>query len=188
MCLYSPVRWALCAVAAVAFCIGSGLSARAADAAKSDFARSTIDLGVVVSDLAKSAKFYTEVIGFQEAPGFTVSADFCADAGLTDKQALIIRVLVLGDGDSATKLKLMEVPGVSTKKSDNAFIHSQTGYRYLTIYVADGGAVSGRLKKAEVKPLAKGPVSLPAGLPGNLSLIVVRDPDGNLIELIMPKP
>jgi catechol 2,3-dioxygenase-like lactoylglutathione lyase family enzyme len=188
MSLYSPVRWTLCALVTLVSCVGGGLSTQAADAGKSDFARSTIDLGVVVSDLAKSAKFYTEVIGFQEAPGFTVSAEFCADAGLTDKKALNIRVLVLGDGDSATKLKLMEVPGVSTKKSDNAFIHSQTGYRYLTIYVADGEAVSGRLKKAGVKPLAKGPVSLPAGLPGNLALIVVRDPDGNLIELIMPKP
>ena len=54
------------------------------------FARSTIDLGVVVRDLDASARFYTEVIGFAEAPGFSVSADFCAAAGLTDRKTLEI--------------------------------------------------------------------------------------------------
>lgn len=153
---------------------------------KSEFARSTIDLGVVVSDLDKSAKFYTEAIGFAEAPGFSVPADFCADAGLTDNLALDIRVMVLGDGDSATKLKLMAVPGAANRKSDNSFIHSQLGYRYLTIYVADADATLERLKKAGIKPVAKGPVALPKGFPAGMTLTVVRDPDGNLIELIGP--
>ena len=186
MSFHSSVRLVVGAFFVV-FSVGGGLSARAADSGKSEFARSTIDLGVVVSDVAQSVKFYTEVIGFKEAPGFTVPADFCADAGLTDNKALNVRVLILGDGDSATKLKLMEVPGVTSKKSDNGFIHSQLGFRYLTIFVADGDAVLGRLKKADVKPLAKGPVSLPAGFPADRMLTVVRDPDGNLIELIVPK-
>jgi lactoylglutathione lyase len=159
---------------------------RAADA-KSEFARETIDLGIVATDVAKSVKFYTDALGFSETAGFSVPADFCADAGLTDKQALKIRVLVLGDGPTATKLKLMEVPGVKVKQTDNGFIHSQLGYRYLTIYVADASAALARLQKAGAKPLAKGPVPLPAGLPAGMTLTVVRDPDGNLIELVGPK-
>ena len=153
---------------------------------RGDFASSTIDLGVVVRDVNASAKFYTEAIGFAEAPGFSVSAEFCADAGLTDRKALDIRVFVLGDGDSATKLKLMQVPGASSKKSNNDYIHSHLGYSYLTIYVADADAAQARLKKAGVEPLAKGPVPLPAGFPAGMTLAVVRDPDGNLIELIGP--
>ncbi|MGD9720960.1 MAG: VOC family protein [Pirellulales bacterium] len=149
------------------------------------FARSTIDLGVLVSDLPKSVKFYTEAIGFGEAPSFSVAADYAADAGLTDHKPLEIRVLVLGNDESATKLKLMSVPGAS-KKNDNGFIHSELGYRYLTIFVADADAAHARLKKAGVKPLAKGPLPLPAGFPAGMSLAVVRDPDGNLIELIGP--
>lgn len=161
-------------------------SASAADA-KSNFARTTIDLGVVVSDLAKSVKFYTEAIGFTEAPGFEVGAEFCADAGLTDKHPLKIRVLTLGEGDTATKLKLMEVPAASPKKSDNAFVPSQLGYRYITIFVNDLDAANAKLKKAGAKALAKGPVSLPPGFPEGQGLIVVRDPDGNLVELVGPK-
>jgi catechol 2,3-dioxygenase-like lactoylglutathione lyase family enzyme len=157
----------------------------AAEPAKSEFSRSTIDLGMVVTDVAKSAKFYTEAIGFKEAQGFSVSAEFCADAGLTDKKELNIRVFTLGDEPSATKLKLMTVPGVSTRKSDNDFVHSQTGFRYLSVFVTDGAAALARLKKAGVKPLGKAPVAIP-GNPDHWSLAVVRDPDGNLVELIGP--
>jgi catechol 2,3-dioxygenase-like lactoylglutathione lyase family enzyme len=178
----SKVIRCLVLAAAVMVLVSSGARAQS----KSAFARSTIDLGMVVSDLDKSAKFYTEAIGFAEAPGFSVPADFCADAGLTDNLALDIRVMVLGDGDSATKLKLMAVPGAANRKSDNSFVHSQLGYRYLTIYVADADATLARLEKAGVKPVAKGPVSLPQGFPAGMKLTLVRDPDGNLIELIGP--
>ena len=150
------------------------------------FARTTIDVGVVVSDINKSVKFYTEAIGMREAESFSVAGDYAADAGLTDKQPLSVRVLVLGEGDTATKLKLMQIPGAKSKASDNQFIHSQLGYRYLTIFVADATAAAARLKAAGVKPLGKGPLPLPPGFPEGMRLSVVRDPDGNLIELIGP--
>lgn len=150
------------------------------------FARGTIDLGVVTSDVDKAVKFYTEAIGFQEIEGFSVDADFCAKAGLTDHERLDIRVLVLENNESATRLKLMQLPGVESATADNRFIHSQLGYSYLTIYVTDGDQALKRLRSAGIKPLAKGPVPLPPDLPPGLSLTVVRDPDGNLIELIGP--
>ena len=152
-----------------------------------EFARSTIDVGVCVSDVAKSAKFYTEAIGFKEIDGFSVPGDFCKDAGLTDNKTLDIRVFVLGGEDTATKIKLMQVPGTNPKKSDNAFVHSQYGLRYLTIMVNDTAAALKRLEKAGVKPVAKGPVPLPKGLPEGVFLTVVQDPDGNLVELVGPK-
>jgi catechol 2,3-dioxygenase-like lactoylglutathione lyase family enzyme len=186
MSFASWARWWACALIALVLLAGSHMSGTAADARKNEFARGTIDLGVVVSDVKKAVKFYTDAIGFKEAPGFSVGADFCADAGLTNHRKLDIHVLVLDDGDTATKLKLMEVPGVNSKPSDNTYIHSQLGYSYLTIYVADANAALARLKRAGVQPLAKGPVPLPPDLPPGLALTVVRDPDGNLIELIGP--
>jgi lactoylglutathione lyase len=154
---------------------------------KGPFSRTTIDLGIVVNQIGSSVKFYTEAIGFKETGGFSVSGEFAADAGLANGVPLDIRVLSLGDDASATKLKLMEVPGVKKRQSDNEFIHSQPGYRYLTIYVADVDAALARLKKAGVTPLGKTPMPLPAGLAAGMALIVVRDPDGNLIELVGPK-
>jgi lactoylglutathione lyase len=152
------------------------------------FTRTTIDLGCVVTDLDASVRFYTEGIGFRELPGFSVEAPLAADAGLTDAKSLAIRVLVLGEGDSATKLKLMQVADATPRPGDNEFIHSHTGFRYLTIMVADTDAALARLAKLGVKPLAKSPVALPDHLAKGMHLTCVRDPDGNLVELIGPRP
>lgn len=152
-----------------------------------EFAKPTIDVGIVVSDLEKAAKFYTDAIGFTEVPGFEVPADFAKDAGLTDAKPLKIRVFVLGEGEGATSLKLMQVEGES-KKSDNTYINSQLGISYLTIAVTSTDKALERLAKAGVKPIAKGPQPLPANLNPDFALTIVRDPDGNLVELVGPKP
>lgn len=151
------------------------------------FSRATIDLGTVVSDLEKSVRFYTEGIGFREVQGFEVSADVAAAAGLTDSKPLSIRVLVLGEGPEATKLKLMQVSGTTPRTGDNDFIHSHTGFRYLTITVSDTDAAVARLAKLGVKPLAKSPVALPESLAPGVHLTCVRDPDGNIVELLGPR-
>jgi lactoylglutathione lyase len=151
------------------------------------FPRTTIDLGCVVTDLDKSVRFYTEGIGFREVKGFDVPAGLATDAGLTDARPLSIRVLALGDDDTATKLKLMQVAGTLPRTGDTDFIHSHTGFRYLTIMVADTDAALVRLEKLGVKPVAKSPIALPDSLAPGLHLTCVRDPDGNLVELIGPR-
>ena len=71
----------------------------AAADATSEFSSPTIDLGCVVADVAKSVKFYTEVIGFKEVAGFKVPGALAATGGLTDgKDELDIHVLSLGEG------------------------------------------------------------------------------------------
>lgn len=180
-------RNAMIVLAAVLAATVVMVRAQAVSAAESEFAATTIDLGVVVSDVDKAVAFYTKAIGFKEVEGFSVPADFAGDTGLTDNQALDIRVLVLGDDETATKLKLMTVPGVRSEKGANDFIHSQRGYSYITIMISDTNAALERLKKAGVKPLAKGPVALPKPLPQGVYLTVVRDPDGNIVELVGPK-
>ncbi|MFM7033903.1 MAG: VOC family protein [Planctomycetia bacterium] len=149
------------------------------------FARTTIDLGMVVSDLEKSARFYTDVVGFTEVPGFSVPGPVATDAGLTDGLSLTVRAFVLGDGPEATKIKLMQLADPAQRTGDNQFIHSHTGFRYLTIIVKDMKASVARLEKAGVKPLMKSPVDIPeTTAPGGLKLTCFRDPDGNIIEFV----
>ncbi|MFN0199059.1 MAG: VOC family protein [Planctomycetaceae bacterium] len=157
-----------------------------ADDVKVEFARSTVDFGIVVSDIEKSVAFYKDVVGATELDGFDVPADFASDTGLSDKKAFHVHVLVLGEAETATKIKLMQFKDAPGKKINNDFIHSSYGVRYLTIFVGD---LSASLKQAEshgVKPVAKGPVALPKGFPEGISLACVRDPDGNLVELVGP--
>jgi catechol 2,3-dioxygenase-like lactoylglutathione lyase family enzyme len=150
------------------------------------FPSTTIDVGVHVSDIEASADFYANVIGFTEVEGFDVSADFATAAGLTDDQPLAVRVFVLGEGATATKIKLMEIPGVGTKPSDNAYVHSQLGFRYLTIFIDDTNAALERLNASGNEPVADGPILIGDDPAGDY-LTVVRDPDGSLIELIGPR-
>lgn len=151
------------------------------------FAHDTIHFGIVVSDLDASVAFYSEVLGLAEAGSFEVPAGMCADAGLTDHQPLSVRVFKTDpENDDATMVKLMEVPGVQSKPSDNAFVHSQLGISYLTFGVADMNASLERVRAAGGAALAKGPVQL-GERPDSDWLALVRDPDGNLIELIGPK-
>lgn len=161
----------------------AALPCRAAE--PGSFARTTIDVGVVVSDLDASARFYTDVVGFKEVPGFHVPASVAMSAGLTDSLPLAIRVFVLGDGPEATKIKLMQVACPTQRSGDNQFIHSHHGFRYLTIFVTDMRAAVARLEKAGVKPLAKSPVDIPeTTAPGGIKLTCFRDPDGNIIEFV----
>jgi lactoylglutathione lyase len=158
-----------------------------AGAAESEFSSTTIDLGVVTTDVAKSVKFYTEAIGFKEVKGFSVEADYAKEVGLTDGHRLDIRVLVLGDDPKATKLKLMSLPGVTSKRKDQQHIHSTLGYSYITVHITDTTAALERLKKAGVKPIAKTPLPVPKEIAEGIYLTIVRDPDGNFVELVGPK-
>jgi len=169
-------------------CTALLLAALPCSAAEPAFPRTTIDLGCVVSDLDASVRFYTEGIGFREVEGFDVPADLARAAGLTEAKPFTVRVFVLGDGPGATKLKLMQIAGTAPRTGDTDFIHSHTGFRYLTIFVADTDAALARLAKLGVEPLAASPVTLPDSIapPGTL-LTCVRDPDGNIVELIGPR-
>lgn len=168
----------VCLVASVFLAGAAGTSGP-----KVEFARTTIDVGIVVGDVEKTAQFYKNALGFTEVSGFDVSEEMGADSGLTDHQAFRVRVLVLGDEESATKIKIMEFPKAPGKKVDNRFIHSSLGFSYLTILVSDTTAAVERARKAGVTPV-KEPYQLGGG---NFYLTLVRDPDGNIVELVGPK-
>ncbi len=93
-----------------------------------------------------------------------------------------VRVLVLGDEPAATKIKLMEFADAPGKKVDNQFINSSYGFSYLTIWVSDTTASVERAWKAGAVLVKE-----PYDLDGNNYLTLVKDPDGNIIELVGPK-
>ncbi len=149
----------------------------------SEFSKPVIDIGIVVGDLAKSAAFYTNAVGFKEVPGFKVTAERATEIGLTDNQPADIRVFVLGDGNLATRIKLMSFPNAPGKQPDQKYINSTLGMSYLTIFVTDLNASLKRLEKERVKLLGK----TPTDLGGGNWIAVFQDPDGNFIELVGPR-
>ncbi len=155
--------------------------------ADSNIARETVDLGTVVSDVEKSVKWYTDVIGFQKVAEFDVPGDFAKQAGLTNALPAHIYVLALGDGPGATKLKLMQFKTAPGARIDQTYFHSTYGFRYLTVFVKDMPTAITRAAKAGAKPIAEGPVAIPDSIAKGEYLAVLRDPDGNFVELVGPK-
>ena len=145
------------------------------------FSRNTVEIGFVVSDLDKAAKFYTDVVGMTEVKGFTAPAAMATKFGLTDNQAIKVRKFALADVKDSPALKMMSFPNVKVAKQDQKFIHSTLGWSYLTMFVNDMGDVVARAEKAGVKFLGETPAKL-----GNNYLSVFQDLDGNYIELIGP--
>ena len=112
-------------------------SCHAQDKAKGVFSRNTIEIGFVVSDLEKSAKFYTEVVGMTEVQGFTAPAEVATKFGLTNNQAIKVRKFALSDSPGTPALKMMSFPNIDVAKQDQRFIHSMLGMSYLTMFVND---------------------------------------------------
>ncbi|MGC6464744.1 MAG: VOC family protein [Akkermansiaceae bacterium] len=162
----------------------TSVPALAQEEKKPVFTNAVADIGIVVKDLEKSAKFYTEVIGMTEVKGFDVPAEKATAFGLTDNQPASIRVFVMDNGKEGpqTKFKLMSFPKAPGKAQDQKFIHSTVGFSYLTLFVTDMNASMERLKKAKVKLLGE----TPASLGGKNHIAVFHDPDGNFIEFIGP--
>ena len=137
----------------------------------------------MVGDIAKAARFYTNAIGFREVPGFNVTAERAAEIGLTDNQPAAIRVFVLGEGNLATRVKLMSFPGAPGKRPDQKYIHSTLGMSYLTLFVTNLNESLKRLEAEKVTLLGK----TPTDLGGGTFIAVFQDPDGNFIELVGPR-
>jgi catechol 2,3-dioxygenase-like lactoylglutathione lyase family enzyme len=153
---------------------------------ESNFSSTTIDFGTVVSDIDKSVAWYKDVIGFGELDGFDVPGEFAADIGLSNKLPFHVHVLTLGEGESATKLKLMQFKNNPGARVNNEFIHSSYGFRYLTIFVKDLNKALDQAAAKGAKPISKGAHPLPPGFPEGLGIAVLRDPDGNAVELVGP--
>lgn len=158
-----------------------GLLATSASAATGEFSSSTISVGVVVRDLAKSLDFYTNVVGMVQTGSFTIGADFSKKSGLANGVPADVKVLRLGQGEEATQWKLMSF-GDQPKPQQSEFISSQTGMRYITILVKDLTPIVARIKERKIPLLGETPVSLG----GDTRFVLVQDPDGTFIELIGP--
>ena len=147
-----------------------------------EFTKGVIDIGIVVKDPTRTAEFLTNAIGFTEVKGFAVTSELGKRIGLIDGFATDVRVFTLVDTNLSTRIKVLSFPKAEAKTPDQKFIHSQVGMRYLTLYVQDMKRALERLKAAKVKPIGETPLDLGGGT----YITVVRDPDGNFVELIGP--
>jgi predicted enzyme related to lactoylglutathione lyase len=150
--------------------------------APNEFSNPTIFVGSVVTDLAKSVDFYTNVIGMTKTSTFPVDGTKAKELGLTDGRSVDVTVLKLVDSPQANEWKLMSF-GTKPGHKKPTYLHDDTGMQYITILVNHLNPIIERIEKNNIKILSGKPSTLSEGR----FFILVQDPDGTFIELIGPK-
>lgn len=145
---------------------------------KNETGTGAIQIGLVCSDHNKSLFFYKNVIGMKETGGFDVDGQFGTDSGLSEGKPFKVKLLKLGDGPSATTLKLACCSDSTAAKL--TYVTDAPGVRYLTFEVKSTKAIKERLQQNGIRILGKGPVSMG----DNQELFLVQDPDGVFVEII----
>ena len=147
-----------------------------------EFSNPTIFVGSVVTDLAKSVDFYTNIIGMTKTGEFSVDGAKAKELGLTDGRSIDVTVLKLEDSQQANEWKLMSF-GTKPGHKKSKYLHDDTGMQYITILVNHLSPIIERLDKNNIKILS----GKPSKLDEERFFILVQDPDGTFIELIGPK-
>ena len=135
-------------------------------------------IGLVVSDIEESEKFYTEVIGMVPAGSFELSPEWSEEAGAANGRPFGVKMFKMVDAKTATILKLAYFEDINPRPAASG-VDSNAGVNYLTFNFTDLQGVVERLEKAGIEKL--GWVKRE-----QYQLIFVRDPDGVFIELVAP--
>jgi len=125
-------------------------------------AKDSIDIGIVVRDAAAALRFYCDVLGFEDegerlVPGGSLRRVRCGNS--------LIKIV------SPDRAPAVAAPG--------GRIDAATGFRYLTISVADLADTVATCEAANAD-VALQPTELRPGV----MVALVRDPDGNWIEFV----
>ena len=142
-------------------------------------------LNIVVADLARSVKFYTEVLGFKKTHDVIMQGDWIeAIVGLRGVKGLVAFVELPGGGPRIELLQYVAPAGVVRPENSQA---NTRGLRHIALRVDDIAGMTARLRAAGVT-LFSDPVRVPAGVvkfaAGEKTLVYFLDPDGVILELV----
>ena len=141
-------------------------------------------LNIVVADLGRSVKFYTELLGFAKTHDVTMEGDWIeAIVGLRGVKGLVAFVELPGGGPRIELLQYVAPAGVALPENSQA---NTRGLRHIALRVDDIAGMTARLRAAGVT-LFSDPVHVPAGVvkfaAGEKTLVYFLDPDGVILEL-----
>lgn len=146
---------------------------------------SAIDhLNIVVADLARSVKFYTELLGFRVAKEARLEGEWIDRiVGLKGVKGRVAYI-VAPAGEPRIELLCYDAPaGANPPENRRA---NTVGLRHIALRVDDIAALTARLRAAGVTVFSD-PVKVPHGVvrhdQGEKTLVYFLDPDGVILEL-----
>ncbi len=135
-------------------------------------------VGLCVSDLDRSIRFYTDGLGFELAEGWDIPDAMSPLAEVESPMACRAQMVVNG----AFKIELL---GWTSPDADGESLvrRNQIGFTHLSVYVRDLPSVTARLVDLGGTVLEHTRMRIP--MPnGPMDVLFVGDPDGVRIELI----
>jgi len=141
-------------------------------------------LNIVVSDLERSVKFYTELLGFEKINTVHLEGDWIDSiVGLKGVDA-DVAFIVAPAGEPKIELLCYKSP-IGDSLPANSLANT-IGLRHIALRVDDIQATSKKLKDAGVKLLSE-PIAVPTSVvaqnPVRKTLCYFHDPDGVLLEI-----
>jgi glyoxylase I family protein len=142
-------------------------------------------INIVVSDLARSVKFYTEVLGFRKTADVFMEGEWIESIiGLRGVKGYVAFVEPPGGGGPRIELLEYKAPaGVALPENSQA---NTLGVRHIAFRVDDIQGMAAKLRAAGVKLFSEA-IRVPQGVvkftAGEKTLLYFLDPDGVILEL-----
>lgn len=134
-------------------------------------------IGLCVSDLDKSLRFYTEGLGFEAAEGWDIPSALAPLAEVPPPISVRTRMLVKGP----VKIELLGWTSPPAEGSP-ARTRRQVGFTHLSLLVSDIAAAEARLVALGATVIEDTRMRVP--VPGGaMHVLFVADPDGVRIEM-----
>jgi len=146
---------------------------------------SAIDhMNIVVSDLERSVKFYTEVLGFEKVNSVHLEGDWIDS--IVGLKGVVADLVIIAAPEGELKIELFYFKSPIGESIRSNTLANTIGLRHFALRVDDIQASYNKLKDAGVKI-----VSEPATVPQNVApqsnvrktMYYFQDPDGVLIEI-----
>jgi catechol 2,3-dioxygenase-like lactoylglutathione lyase family enzyme len=142
-----------------------------------------LGISLTCARLDRTARFYTDVLGFETVARSVVPAP--ARLGLADSDEARVERLVLRLGSQEIECLAFDPPGRPYPADSSS---TDLWFQHAAIVVSDMEAAFSRLRAAGVEPVSKrGPERLPAK-DGGVLAFKFRDPDGHPLELLWFPP
>lgn len=139
-----------------------------------------MSIGVPVSDLNKSYKFYTDIIGMEKESTYQMSSETSTEYGINSgKEFNIINLRMQCDGYSLRyKLNKTEgnLPEIPFSNENEYYGFEKIGTSYFSIDVKNIETYIDRLNRNNIKYKL-------LVFPNDWKVILVHDPDGVLLEI-----
>lgn len=129
-------------------------------------AKPTIDVGIVTKNKQALLDFYGEVVGFPTLPEVPMDG-------------FVVSRFQVGD----CVLKVLEYENPPAIEHSASELGDATGIRYFTVSVTNLDEILLRCKEAG-RPLVDGPTEVRPGV----TIALVSDPDGNILEFVNRPP